>query len=32
MELWRHYESNLHLIVAGLSFAFVAAIATGVLH
>jgi hypothetical protein len=32
MELLRHYEYRFHLLTAGLSFGFVAAIAMGLLH
>ncbi len=32
MVLWRHYEPSFHLLTAGLSLGFVAAIVMGLLH
>jgi hypothetical protein len=32
MELWRQYESSLHFVTAGLSLAFIAAVAVGLLR
>jgi hypothetical protein len=29
MELWRQYENPLHMLTAGLSLAFIAAVAVG---
>jgi len=32
MELLRHYESSIHVFAAGLSFAFIAAVAMRLLY
>jgi hypothetical protein len=32
MELWRQYQNSLHFLTVGLSLAFIAAVAMGLLH